>query len=275
MAKRSDGVQVKNLEPLMKIIPYIMYDRNDALNYNYEEVDCSVLDSYIKNYTKSELTYMHILIATFIRTMHKFPELNRFIVNGKLYQRDTVTMSFNVHRSLRGETCETVLKIGFNGTETLAQVCEALDAAIAENTAMGESNDTDDLAKVIMAIPPFLYKPAVRFLMWMDRHNILPKDIIEASPFHTSFYITNLKSLGIGTVLHHIYNFGTCSQFVSMGKERYIPVVDGKEHITIKKMLQLGLTTDERICDGLYFARAVRYMKKLLAHPEMLENEIE
>ena len=83
------------------------------------------------------------------------------------------------------------------------------------------------------------------------------------------------QSLGIGTVLHHIYNFGTCSQFVSMGKERYIPIVDNKEHITIKKMMQLGLTTDERICDGLYFARAVRYMKKLLAHPEVLEQNVE
>jgi pyruvate/2-oxoglutarate dehydrogenase complex dihydrolipoamide acyltransferase (E2) component len=60
-----------------------------------------------------------------------------------------------------------------------------------------------------------------------------------------------------------------------MGKERYIPIVDNKEHITIKKMMQLGLTTDERICDGLYFARAVRYMKKLLTHPEMLEQNIE
>lgn len=275
MPKRCDGVPVKNQDPIMKIMPYIMFDRTDALNYNFEEVDCAVLDNYIMGYTASELSYMHVLIATFVRTMHKFPELNRFVVNGKLYQRDTVTMSFTVHRSLRGETAETVLKVTFSGTETIAEVAAILDKAIAETTAIGETNDTDELAKIIMAIPSFLYKPVVRFLMWMDRHNILPKDIIEASPFHTSFYITNLKSLGIGTVLHHIYNFGTCSQFVSMGKERYIPVIDGKEHITIKKMLQLGLTTDERICDGLYFARAVRYIKKLLAHPEMLEKEVE
>ena len=275
MAKRYDGVPVKNQDPIMKIMPYVMFDRTDALNFNFEEIDCEILDQYIKEYTASQLSYMHVLIATFVRTMHKFPELNRFVVNGRLYQRKAVTMSFTVHRSLRGETAETVLKISFQGTETIAQIAAALDKAIAENTAIGESNDTDELAKIIMAIPSFLYKPTVRFLMWMDRHNILPKDILEASPFHTSFYITNLKSLGIGTVLHHIYNFGTCSQFVSMGKERYIPIVDNKEHITIKKMMQLGLTTDERICDGLYFARAVRYMKKLLTHPEMLEQNIE
>lgn len=275
MPKRCDGVPVKNQEPIMKIMPYIMFDRTDALNFNFEEVDCAVLDSYIRGYTASELSYMHVLIATFVRTMHKFPELNRFVVNGKLYQRNTITMSFTVHRSLRGETSETVLKATFTGTETIAGVAAVLDKAIAENTAAGETNDTDELAGIIMAIPPFLYKPVVRLLMWMDRRNILPKDIVEASPFHTSFFITNLKSLGIGTVLHHIYNFGTCSQFVSMGKERYIPVVDGREHVTIRKMLQLGLTTDERICDGLYFARAVRYMKKLLAHPEMLEKEVE
>ncbi len=275
MAKRHDGVQVKNLEPLMRIIPYIMYDRTDALNYSFEEVDCAVLDQYIKQYTASELNYMHLLIATFVRTMHKFPELNRFVVNGKLYQRNAIQVSFNVHRSLRGETAETVLKLEFAGTETIAEVAAKIDEAIAANTTVGDTNDTDDLARVVMAIPSFLYKPAVRFLMWMDRHNILPKDIMEASPFHTSFYVTNLKSLGIGTVLHHIYNFGTCSQFVSIGKERYISVVDSKDHVTIRKMLQLGLTIDERICDGLYFARTVRYMKKLLAHPETLEQNIE
>lgn len=275
MAKRRDGVHIKNLDPLMRIIPHIMYDRTDALNYSFEEVDCAILDQYIKQYTISELSYMHVLIASFVRTMYNFPHLNRFVVNGKIYQRDTITMSFTVHRSLRGESTETVLKTTFTGRETMAEVAAVLDKAIAESTAIGETNDTDDLAKVIMSIPPFLYKPAVNMFKWLDRHGMLPQDIVEASPFHTSFYITNLKSLGIGTVLHHIYNFGTCSQFVSMGKERYIPIVDSKEHITIKKMLQLGLTTDERICDGLYFARAVRYMKKLLAHPEALEQTIE
>ncbi len=275
MAKRCDGVAVKNQEPIMRIMPYIMYERTDALNYSFEEVDCSILDAYIRNYTASSLSYMHILIAAFVRTLHKFPELNRFIVNGKLYQRNSITACFNVHRSLRGETAETVVKLNFTGTETLAQIAAKLDAAIDENTSVGDSNDVDELARIIMAIPPFLYQPVVRFLMWMDRHNILPKDIIEASPFHTSFYLTNLKSLGIGTVLHHIYKFGTCSQFVSMGKERYVPVVDGKDHITIKKLLQLGLTVDERICDGLYFARCVRYMKKLLNNPQILEQELE
>jgi pyruvate/2-oxoglutarate dehydrogenase complex dihydrolipoamide acyltransferase (E2) component len=275
MAKRCDGIRVKDQDPIMKIMPYFMYDRIDALNYNFEEIDCAILDKYIKGYTASELSYMHVLIATFVRTMHKFPELNRFVVNGKMYEHKDITMSFTVHRSLRGETAETVLKASFQGTETIAEVAAVLDKALAETTALGETNDTDDLAKIIMSIPSFLYRPVVKFLMWMDRHNILPKDMIDASPFHTSFYITNLKSLGIGTVLHHIYNFGTCSQFVAMGKERYIPIVDNKEHITIKKMMQLGLTTDERICDGLYFARAVRYMKKLLAHPEMLEQNIE
>jgi pyruvate/2-oxoglutarate dehydrogenase complex dihydrolipoamide acyltransferase (E2) component len=275
MAKRCDGIRVKDQDPIMKIMPYFMYDRIDALNYNFEEIDCAILDKYIKGYTASELSYMHVLIATFVRTMHKFPELNRFVVNGKMYEHKDITMSFTVHRSLRGETAETVLKASFQGTETIAEVAAVLDKALAETTALGETNDTDDLAKIIMSIPSFLYRPVVKFLMWMDRHNILPKDMIDASPFHTSFYITNLKSLGIGTVLHHIYNFGTCSQFVSMGKERYIPIVDNKEHITIKKMMQLGLTTDERICDGLYFARAVRYMKKLLTHPEMLEQNIE
>ena len=147
-----------------------------------------------------------------------------------------------------------------------------VNKAIEENTVVGEQNDTDKLARIVMGLPGGLFKPAVKFLMWCDRHNLLPRSIIDASPFHTSFFITNLKSLGIGTILHHVYNFGTTSLFVSMGKERYLPVVNQKEHITIKKQMELGITTDERICDGLYFARTIKIMKKYLEHPELLEK---
>ena len=215
---------------------------------------------------------MQLTMAAIVRSIYERPEVNRFIMNGRIYQRDKVWMSFTVQRSLRGQTPETTVKIPFEGTESLYEITEKINKAIEENTVVGEQNDTDKLARIVMGLPGGLFKPAVKFLMWCDRHNLLPRSIIDASPFHTSFFITNLKSLGIGTILHHVYNFGTTSLFVSMGKERYLPVVNQKEHITIKKQMELGITTDERICDGLYFARTIKIMKKYLEHPELLEK---
>lgn len=273
-SKRPDGKLCKNIDPFMKIIPYIMFQRNDAMNFNFQEIDCTGLDEFCRREKSKELGigYMQLTMAAIVRSIYERPEVNRFIMNGRIYQRDKVWMSFTVQRSLRGQTPETTVKIPFEGTESLYEITEKINKAIEENTVVGEQNDTDKLARIVMGLPGGLFKPAVKFLMWCDRHNLLPRSIIDASPFHTSFFITNLKSLGIGTILHHVYNFGTTSLFVSMGKERYLPVVDQKEHITIKKQMELGITTDERICDGLYFARTIKIMKKYLEHPELLEK---
>ena len=273
--KRHDGKLVKDIDPFMKIIPYVMYYRNDAMNYNFEEIDCGMIDEYLHNSAEAKargIGYMHIVMAGMIRTLYLRPNLNRFIMNGRIYQRDKVWMSFAMQRSLRGNTPETTVKIEFEGTETLFEIADKIDAIIKENSAVGDENDTDKLAKVIMSLPSGMFKPAVRFFFFLDKHNMIPKSIIAASPFHTTFFITNLKSLGIGTILHHLYNFGTTSEFISMGKERYVPVVDNKEHVTIKKMMELGITTDERICDGLYFARSTKMMKKFIQHPELMEQ---
>ena len=108
----------------------------------------------------------------------------------------------------------------------------------------------------------------------MDKHNIMPKSIIEFSPFHTSFYITNLKSLGLNPVFHHTCEFGTNGLFFAMGKEKKIPVVV-KDKIEIQKRMPLTLVSDERFCDGLYYALALRDFKKFASNPIMLETHLD
>ena len=110
--------------------------------------------------------------------------------------------------------------------------------------------------------------------MWMDKHNIMPKAVVELSPFHTSFFITNLKSLGISHVFHHIYNFGTTSLFLAMGKEKMIPVSKDGE-VVQEKHMSFGLVSDERICDGLYYALSLRQLRKIMKNPAILEEPLE
>ena len=108
----------------------------------------------------------------------------------------------------------------------------------------------------------------------MDRHNIMPKAVIEASPFHTSFFITNLKSLGINHIYHHVYEFGTTGIFFAIGKEKVLPINKGDDFVP-QKAMGFGLTMDERFCDGLYFARSLRQLRKLLRNPRILEKPLE
>jgi hypothetical protein len=218
---------------------------------------------------------MHILIASMVRTIALRPRLNRFVMNGRIYTRPKIWVSFVVHQSLRKEDDGTTVKLRFDGTESLREICDKIDEAIIkETTAHTESNATDKLAKLITSIPSSLIKLVVGILMWMDKHDIMPKAVIEASPFHTSFFLTNLRSLGINHVFHHVYEFGTTGLFLAMGKERRVPEVQGSS-VGIGKQMGFSLVCDERFCDGLYFARSLKVFKKFMADPSLLEEPLD
>ncbi len=275
--KRYDGRRVKNIDPIQCITPYIMKSRTDSMNMFEEYFSCEEMDAFMKEKREEglRLSYMHILIAAIVRTMALRPRLNRFVMNGRIYSRPKIWVSFVVHHDLRSEEDGTTVKLCFEGTESVSEIGRAINAAIEkETTKHTENNATDKLAKLLTAMPGPLLAFAVNTLMWMDRHNIMPKAVIEASPFHTSLFVTNLRSLGINHVFHHVYEFGTTGMFAAIGKERRVPEVQGSE-VGIGKQMGFGLVCDERYCDGLYFARSLKLMKKFMNDPRLMDEPLE
>ena len=276
--KRPDGRVIKDLDPMQQIMPYVMKTRTDSMNMYEDTFPCDVWDSYIKEKEAEgiKLGYMHIFIAGIVRIMALRPQLNRFIMNGKIYARPKIWVSFVVHPTLKDGSTGTTIKLCFEGTESILEIAEIINKAIAKETVnrKGE-NDFDKLLRFLMkVIPGPLIKFVINTLMWMDRHNIMPKAIIDLSPFHTSFFITNLKSLGINHIYHHTYEFGTTGLFFAMGKEKVIPVVK-KDELAYEKHMGFGLVSDERFCDGLYFAMSLRLLRKLLRNPKSLEQPLD
>lgn len=275
--KRPDGRVIRNLEPMEQIMPYILKKRYDSMNMYEDTFACEPWDAYIKEKADQgiKITYMDILIAGIVRLMALRPQLNRFVMNGKIYARPKIWVSFVVHPTLADGSVGTTIKLCFEGTESLPEIAAKIDEAIKKETTQrtGE-NDTDKLLRFLMkVIPGPLIKIVINTLMWMDRHNIMPKAIVELSPFHTSFFITNLKSLGINHVFHHTYDFGTTGLFFGMGKEKLIPVAKGNE-IVNEKHMGFGLVSDERFCDGLYFALSLRLLRKYMKNPAMLDTPL-
>lgn len=247
------------------------------MNMFEDTIVCDSLDAYIKEKTAQgrKITYMHILIAAVVRVIALRPQLNRFVMNRRIYTRPKIWVSFVVHESLRDGSTGTTVKLCFEGTESIFEICDIIDEAISrETTKKIEANATDKLAKLIMNIPDCLIGFVVNTLMFMDRHNMLPKAILEASPFHTTFFMTNLKSLGINHVFHHVYEFGTTGIFLAMGKEKTLPVIKGDDIIPQKNM-GYSIVCDERFCDGLYFALSLRMLKKILINPACLEKPLD
>ena len=135
-------------------------------------------------------------------------------------------------------------------------------------------NNTDYTAKLLSLIPNMFIRITVKLLRFLDRHGAMPKKLIEVSPFHTSVFLTNVGSLGIDSIYHHLYNFGTTSMFFAMGKKKKSYVYDDDE-IKEERCITIAFVGDERICDGYYYATSFKLLCKYLKKPEILEEHAE
>ena len=270
---RSDGKKVKNLPPFFRVIPNIMTERSDSQVYFKQDIPLKTLDEYIDKKAAEgiKLSYMNIIYAALVRIIAERPKLNRFVMNGSTYQRNTIYVSLVIKKSLTDEGQETSIKLPFKGNENLFEIKEILDSAVEKNKETTTTNNTDSLAKTLSLIPDGLIRFAVKILSFLDKHGIMPKAVIDASPFHTSVFLTNVGSLGIDTIYHHIYNFGTTSMFFAMGKKKKSYIYDDDE-IKEEKCITLAFVGDERICDGYYYANSFKLLNKYLKKPELLET---
>ena len=272
---RTDGRKIKTIGPFFRVIPHVMKDRSDSHVYYTQDLPIKSLDEYIakKEEEGIRMSYMNIIYAALIRLLAEKPALNRFVMNGRTYARNGITISLAIKKEMSEEIEETTLKIPFTGAENIFEIKEKLDSAIEENKDLKAENSTDKLAKLLSIVPNWLFKLIVNILIFLDKHGIMPKAIINASPFHTSAFLTNVGSLGIDAIYHHIYNFGTTGVFLAMGKKKKSYVYED-DNIVQEKTISLAWVADERICDGFYYETALKSFYKYMKKPELLEKNI-
>ena len=273
---RPDGKQVRDIDPIQRIMPHIMKHRHDSQNLTSYDVPCEPFDAFIKKELEdgSSYNYMHLVIAGIVRLTGLFPRINRFIMNGRIYNRNSIQVSFVVKKGLSADAADTTVKIDFPGRQTIAEVRDKVNAAIVANNNMDANNGTDKLARLITFTPNFLISFLVGTIKFLDKHGLLPAAILRLSPFHTSAFVTNLKSIKGPSIFHHLYDFGTTGLFFAMGKEAMVPVVSGKE-IVIGKRMPMQIVTDERFCDGFYFVTALRKLRELWNNPALMKEPLE
>ena len=274
--KRADGRRLKKINPIFLLMPHIMKRRSDAQVFYSQEIPIAPLDEYIakKDAEGIKMSYMAIIYASLVRIIAEKPLINRFVMNGKIYARNSIDISLVIKKGMSETADETPLKLHFDGSENIFDIRNRLEQTIIQNKEVTAENATDKLAKTLSFVPSWLIKFIVNFLMFLDRHDLLPKFIIEASPFHTSAFLTNVGSLGIDSIYHHLYDFGTTGVFLAMGKKKK-SLINVDEARAEEKTLSLRWVLDERICDGYYYANAVKLFNKYMKRPELLEANIE
>ncbi len=276
MAKRKskkEGRYLKTLPPMSKVAPYIMAERNDALNYIADTVDVEAAEEYIFKKRSEGLKgfgMMHVMIASYIRTVSQRPGLNRFIRGQKIYARNFIEIMITVKKEMNLESPDTVLKIIFEPDATADDVYRIMTDEIEK--ARSEESDFDNTAKILNYIPGLVLKFSVWVLKCMDYFGLLPRKLTKLSPFHGSFGITSMASLGIPPIYHHIYNFGNIPLFLAFGPKKTLNVLQRDGTVKQKRFVEYKFTTDERICDGYYYASALKMMKSIVLKPEQLDN---
>ena len=271
---RRDGKRVRSDDPIYEVVPYIMPHRYDAMNMITLDIPIEPVQEYrIRRRREGHvISSMGVLLAAWLRTVREFPLLNRFIVNKRIYQRNEYCVGLVVLKAGKDDT--SMNKVFFDPDDNIFQVQEKIDTYVNENRKPTEKNSTDKVVKALLRVPG-LVGLGIGVFRFADRHGLLPKKLIDASPFHVSLCISNLASIRTNHIYHHTYEFGTTSLFITMGNMREVAFREKGNEIVFKRCLPLGLVMDERICSGHYFALAFERMKEYLANPALLEEPYE
>jgi len=271
---RPEGRRLKHKDPIIQATPYFMPQRNDAQVFLQQELDYEILARYIANQSSKgcKITFMQLIIAAYVRGVSQLPEINRFVMNKQLYSRKELSVSFALLRDTQDDSIEeTTIKLFFDLTDTIYDVAQRVNEAVAANRPMEDSNATMKFARFMLSLP-ILPNAVIGLVKLLDRYGLIPKVLIDVSPFHAGFWITNMASIGMHSVYHHIYNFGNSSIFASLGTiERKVTMTpDGK--VIRKRVLPVGVSADERVCAGAMYARLFAIMLHCMKHPEELET---
>ena len=272
---RKEGRLLRSLPAFAKFVPFIMPTRNDACNQYEESFEVSDVDRRLRKLRVDGykcIGILHFIIAAYIRGVSMLPGMNRFVVGRRIYARDNIEVVMTVKRSFAIDATETTIKVVFEPTDTIFDVYRKMSEKIDEIKTVEGNNNTEDVAEAMCKAPRFLLRFALTILRIMDYFGWLPQSLLDASPFHGSMIITDLGSLRIGPIYHHIYNFGTLPVFISFGAKRHAYELDRHGNMVDRKYVDCKFVMDERTVDGHYYAQFLQAFRYICQHPEIIET---
>ena len=274
---RVDGRKLRTLDPVQIVANYIMPTRVGSSNFVRDSVEITAMERYIREKRRAGLTSFgitHVFLAAYVRTVAKYPALNRFLSGQQVYSRgDDIQFCMVVKTEMDTSAPESIMKLHLKPTDGIEEIYQKVNDGIRaiQGQAIGGS-DFDKTAKALSLIPGVLFKFVVWVLKTMDYFGLLPKFLLEVSPFHASIFFTSMGSLGIPPIVHHLYDFGNMPVFVSFGCKRHKNEVLDDGTVVRRKYIDYTVNTDERICDGFYYATTLKHLKRLLSRPELLDK---
>ncbi len=274
MGRRNDAVKVYEVPTYKQMFPYIMPKRCDSLVFQNMVLDLTNAIAFIKENKRSDgsnYRIFELFIAALVRTITLRPELNRFVANYQYWLRDDLSVNFFVKEDYTDDSPEHSMPVYFAPEMTLDEMATIIDDAIIAQRKPSNETVTDRVNIFFLKFPKTFIRMVASFISMLDRHGKVPKALSDADGLHTTVFISNMGSIGLGggSPHHHLFEWGTTSLFVTMGRLKRVrkTVGDTKTHIDT---MEVGFTVDERITDGFYFTKSIKLLQDLLNDPLQL-----
>ncbi len=275
---RWDAYRLRGLDPMHVLMPYMFGDRTDNEAVLGEVMDLTQVDKYLaeKNAGAPEFkyTWFHFITAAIAKAILLRPKMNWFIAGGRFYERKKIQIAFNIKRKFSDDGAEALAKFVLDpeGGSPMEQVHTYVQKIVTKVRSDKSGVGVDDAMKFVSSLP----RPILRFVVWtlhlLQDWGLYPKSLAADDPCYSSAYLTNLGSIKMNADYHHLFNWGTISFFVTIGEKKLRPFWHEDGSYDLRNTIKLGLTIDERIADGYYFARTLRLVRKFFEHPELLDE---
>lgn len=269
---RKDGSRVR-ISGFDKFLYLLKPRRSEAEVYISKKIDVSDLVKYMEKKKKDneEITYFHLFSTAVAKLVYNKPYLNRFIMGSNKYERNEVTLSFVAKTKFEDDAKELLKVIKIEDDDNVDTISKKIFGSVRKIRS-NEISHTDDFVNSLGKLPGVVMSIIVWFVKKLDRFDLLPKSLTENSIYHSSVLISNLGSIHCDGIYHNLTNFGTNSILLTIGEiKEEACVIDGK--IDKRYICDFGITLDERIADGVYFAKSLNLLEYILNNPSMLEDK--
>ena len=280
--KRRDGTLVPETDPMHLITPHMVPNRCDNEAVLTELFDMTAVEAYLakKNADGPEFkyTFFHVICAAIAKVLVPRPRMNRFYAGRRLYDRNDILFAFVVKKKFEDNGAEAlaIIKVDKDGEvcpveQIHGKVKDIVYSVRKENKTEG----TTEKMGILTKLPRGLLRFVMSFLNWLDYHGKYPAALMKDDPYFASVFVSNLGSIKMHANYHHLVNWGTNSIFVVIGEKKLTPFFEPDGSVQMRDALELGLTIDERIADGVYFAKSIHLLRRLLSQPELLDEPIQ
>lgn len=269
---RKDAYYVKPDEASGAIILYLSPKKmNNVININLS-VDATEILDFVRR-KKDEgypnISIFSVILTSAVRLCAMRPKLNRFVKMNRLYERKEISMGFVAATSLDEEGKRVIMKPTFDPSVTVYEVADKIRGDVSKIRS-GESWGTDSSIEKIVRYP----RPVIKLIAWtvrrLDQRGWVPSDLIQTDPNHATMFISNMGSIGGLAPFHHLDEFGTNSIFACIGKVRDEHRIGEDGTVSKVPIVDIALTIDERIADGIYFTKALEQWREMLTDPDSL-----